>query len=51
MMLSCLGVGGGGVVFLIGGHTVGPTVLKFGMEDHICPREVIGYANPQGRGP
>ena len=30
-------------VFSIGGHTVGPTELKFGMEDHIYPREVIGY--------
>ena len=30
-------------LFSIGGHTVGPTVLKFGMEDHIYPREVIGY--------
>ena len=42
-------------VFSIGGHTVGPTVLKFGMEDHIYPWEVIGYIsfrypNPQGRG-
>ena len=25
------------------GHTVGPTVLKFGMDDHIYPWEVIGY--------
>ena len=30
-------------VFSIGGHTVGPTVLKFGMEDHIYPGEVLGY--------
>ena len=30
-------------VFFIGGHTVGPTELKFGMEDHIYPWEVIGY--------
>ena len=30
-------------VFSIGGHTVGPTELKFGMEDHIYPRGVIGY--------
>ena len=30
-------------LFSIGGHTVGPTVLKFGMEDHIYPGEVIGY--------
>ena len=30
-------------VFFIGSHTVGPRVLKFGMEDHIYPWEVIGY--------
>ena len=41
-------------VFFIGGHTVGPSVLKFGMEDHIYPREVIGYIlfgypNPGGQ--
>ena len=39
----------------IGGHTIRPTVLKFGMEDHIYPWEVIGYIllwypNPLGRG-
>ena len=28
-------------VFSIGGHLVGPTELKFGMEDHIYPGEVI----------
>ena len=27
-------------VFSIGGHTVGPTVLKFGTEDHIYPRRL-----------
>ena len=42
-------------VFSIGDHTVGPTVLKFGMEDHIYPWEVIGYIllrypNPLGQG-
>ena len=42
-------------LFSIGSHTVGPTVLKFGMEDHIYPVEVIGYIlfgypYPQGRG-
>ena len=42
-------------VFSIGGHTVGPTELKFGMKDHIYPEEVIGYIlfrnpNPQGQG-
>ena len=42
-------------VFSIGGHTVGPTALKFGMEDHIYPGEVIGYIlfwypNLQGQG-
>ena len=42
-------------LFSIGGHTVRPTVLKFGMEDHIYPGEVIGYIllrypNPLGRG-
>ena len=25
------------------GLTIGPTVLIFGMEDHICPEEVKGY--------
>ena len=30
-------------LFSIGGHIVGPTVLKFGLEDHIYPGEVIGY--------
>ena len=25
------------------GHTVGPTELKFGMEDHIYPWEVLSY--------
>ena len=25
------------------GHTIGPTVLIFGIEDHICPEEVKGY--------
>ena len=28
-------------VFLLGGHLVGPTELKFGTEDHIYPWEVI----------
>ena len=42
-------------LFSIGGHTVGHTVLKFGMEDHIYPREVmgyilLGYPNSLGRG-
>ena len=42
-------------VFSTGGHTIGSTELKFGIEDHIYPREVIGYIwfrypNPQGRG-
>ena len=42
-------------VLFIGGHTVGPTELKFGMEDHIYHWEVIGYISfqylyPQGRG-
>ena len=31
------------VSFLVGSNTVGPTVLKFGTEDHIYTREVIGY--------
>ena len=30
-------------VFFIGGDTVGPTVLKFGIEVRIYPWEVIGY--------
>ena len=30
-------------VLSLGGHTVGPTELKFGMEDHIYPREVLRY--------
>lgn len=30
-------------VFSIGGYTVGPTELKFGMEVHIYPGEVVGY--------
>ena len=30
-------------VFSIGDHIVGPRELKFGMEDHIYPWEVIGY--------
>ena len=34
-------------LFSIGGHTVGPTVLKFGTEDHIYPGEVIGYISFQ----
>ena len=34
-------------VFFKGGHTVGPTVLKFGMEDRIYPWEVIGYISLQ----
>ena len=39
----------------IGGHTVGPTELKFGMEDHIYLWEVLRYISfrypyPQGRG-
>ena len=42
-------------LFSIGGHTVGPAMLKFDMEDHIYPGEVIGYIlfrypYPQGRG-
>ena len=41
-------------VFSIGGHTLEPTELKFGMKDHIYPGEVIGYIlfwypNPQGQ--
>ena len=28
-------------IFSIGGHTIGPAVLKFCMEDHIYPGEVI----------
>ena len=30
-------------MFSVGSHTVGPTGLKFGMEDYIYPGEVIGY--------
>ena len=39
-------------LFSIGGHIVGPTVLKFGMEDHVYPWEVIWYILfcPLGRG-
>ena len=42
-------------VFFIGGHTVGTRVLKFCMEYHIYPWEVIGYIlfgypNPRGQG-
>ena len=42
-------------VLSIDGHTVGPTELKFGMEDHIYPWEVLSYIsfrypNPQGQG-
>ena len=42
-------------MFSIGGHTNGPKELQFGMEVHICPREVIGYIlfrypNPQSQG-
>ena len=42
-------------MFFIGGHTVGPTVLKFGMGDYIYPWEVIGnislrYPQPSGSG-
>jgi len=42
-------------LFSIGGHTVGPTELKFGMEDHIYPWEVLSYIlfrypYPQGQG-
>ena len=42
-------------MFLIGGHTVGPSVLKFGIEDCIYPWDVIGYIsfrdpNPRGQG-
>ena len=42
-------------LFSIGGHTVGPTVLKFCIEDRIYPWEVIGYIlfrypYPQGLG-
>ena len=29
-------------LFSLGSHTIGPTVLKFGMGDHIYPVEVIG---------
>ena len=40
----------------MGGNTIGPTELKFGKEDHIYPREDMGYilfryTHPQGRGP
>ena len=43
------------VCVCIDGHTVGPTELIFGMEDHIYPLEVLSYIlfrypNPQGRG-
>ena len=39
-------------VFFIGGHTVGPTVLKSGMEDHIYPWDRIHFvAIPQPSGP
>ena len=42
-------------MFFIGGHTDRPRVMKFGMEDHIYFREVIGYIlfgypNPGGQG-
>ena len=42
-------------MFSIGGHTVGPTELNFGTEDHIYPGEVIGhilfrYPSPKGQG-
>ena len=42
-------------LFSIGDHTVGPKVLKFGIEDHIYLAEVIGniwfrFPYPQGRG-
>ena len=42
-------------VLSIGGNTVGPKELKFGMEDHIYPWEVRRYISfrylyPQGRG-
>ena len=42
-------------VLSIDGHTVGPTELKFGMEDHMYPWEVLRYIsfrypNPLGRG-
>ena len=42
-------------VFSTGGHTIGPTALKYGMEDHIYPWKAIGYIsfwypNPQGQG-
>ena len=30
-------------LFCIGGNSAEPTELNFGMEDHIYPREVIGY--------
>ena len=30
-------------VFFLSGHTAGPTELKFGMDDQIYPRVVIGY--------
>ena len=30
-------------LFSIGGLTVEPTVFKFGMEDHVYPREIKGY--------
>ena len=32
-------------LFSKGGHTVGPTVLKFGIEDHIYSGEVIVYVS------
>ena len=40
-------------MFSVGGHTIVPTELKFGIE--VNPREVIGfilfwYPNPQGQG-
>ena len=42
-------------VLSIGGHAVGSTELKSGLEDHIYPWEVIGYIsfrypNCQGQG-
>ena len=30
-------------LFSMGCHRFGPIALKFGMEDHIYPGEVIGY--------
>ena len=39
----CLCVSVSVCLFSVGGHTVGARELKFCMEDHIYPEEVIGY--------